>query len=188
MDCIHDRALDSRDIQLMRRVKNGSMDKRLGHPQGHPGGQREVRMIHFVRMRCQQTLDVPMDFGSHSRFTILLLEKRTLLFQEPMQLRFNFVSGHGATYQSLDLTPQAGFAGDGKNAFQRLRHFCGVPVVQRGEQSVFVWEILIERADADAGSLRDDVGAHTGVTTLKQNASTGFKNGIDHSHGTALAR
>lgn len=54
-----------------------------------------------------------------------------------------------------------------------------VPLNHGGDEGLLAWEILIERAGADAGYFRDAVGAGLLKTFADQNASSRFDQGVD---------
>jgi len=66
-----------------------------------------------------------------------------------------------------------------KGVAANLRQILGVPLNDGRHQRFLAGEVLIERADADAGCCRDSVGARSVIAFLDQNASSCFDERID---------
>jgi len=114
--------------------------------------------------------------------------KRGLFEQDPVELGLALMKGDHRDNESAEQWLEGWHIGE--RLREQLANECkariDVPLGERDEDCVFVWEVLIERPDGDAGPLRNPVGGGARIPLSSENLSRRDEDGLDRRFRSRL--
>lgn len=170
----------------VRTVQNGGMRQRFHGRHQNEGRKLRIGDVDLVAMRLQIGAKKPISV-LHGCIDIFEPGAGDLFVKDAVKLGVDAVSGDGGPDEFARSRFDRERGDPEVRVANHARQFLRMALDDGRDQRFLAREILVERANADAGDGRNPVGARPFVTLLRQNASSRFDKGVDGRARPALA-